>query len=95
MDTIKLRLPANREHSVRIVEFWGERRLQGFANTGVFSISSGVRTTTADESDSDRYADDGIGDTTIDFNGALVVRGYCRGEDPYNRYGDSVRTSSL
>ncbi len=41
MEAINVHLPAETPDALRIVRFWGERRLQGFADTGVFSISAG------------------------------------------------------
>ena len=95
MEAIKLPLPAERTDSLRIVHVWGERRLQGFADTGVFSISTGSRQIAAEPAQADRYADDGLADTTIEFDGRLSFAGHDSGNDPYNRSGTSSRKHSL
>lgn len=89
MEAINIHLPAETPDALRIVRFWGERRLQGFADTGVFSISTdGQRNAAADKPETARCDDDGLDSTIIEFDGSLGVasheHGRDQGGDPYN-----------
>ena len=98
MEAINVHLPAGTPDALRIVRFWGERRLQGFADTGVFSISTGEQQNAAAEKpETDRCDDDGLDSTVIEFEGSLGVtsQDHDHGGDPYNRYNRSKRASSL
>jgi len=76
------------------VQVWGKRRLRGFANTGVFSISTGERQISEEPSKFDPGTDDGLAETTIEFDARLNFSGLERGTDPYNRRGASHGISS-
>ncbi len=107
MEAINIHLPAETPDALKIVRVWGERRLQGFADTGVFSISTGERQSAdakpktdrnaADETQAGRYDDDGLDSTIIEFEGRLDVTSHDgdHGVDPYNRYDCSTRATSL
>jgi hypothetical protein len=82
MEAINVRLPAETPDALRIVRFWGERRLQGFADTGVFSISTGGQQNTAtDKPEPARCDDDGLDSTIIEFDGSLGIASHEYGDD--------------
>ena len=99
MEAINVHLPAGTPDALKIVRFWGERRLQGFADTGVFSISTVGRHSAADKPEAARCDDDGLDSSIIEFDGSLGVtsheHGHDHGGDPYSRYKCSRRRSSL
>ena len=98
MEAIRIPLPADETDTLRIVRVWGERRLQGFADTGVFSIATDCQQTAGDESKTkrtERRAEEDLDFTVIEFDGSLSVTSTEDGDDPYNRYVGSGRTSSL
>jgi hypothetical protein len=95
MEAITVKLPTGRTDALRIVQIWGERRLQGFANTGVFSISTASSDARDGEPETGAYKDDCLDSTTIEIDGSLGVGSHDYGGDPYNRYGCSALTSSL
>lgn len=95
MEAINVHLPAGTPDALKIVRFWGERRLQGFADTGVFSISTVGRHSAADKPEAPRCDDDGLDSSIIEFDGSLGVTSHDHGGDPYNRYKCSRRRSSL
>jgi len=85
MEAINVHLPAGTADALRIVRFWGERKLQGFADTGVFSISTGgQQNAAADKPETARCDDDGLDSTVIEFDGRLGVTSPDQGGDPYN-----------
>ncbi len=88
MEAINVHLPAGTPDALRIVRFWGERRLQGFADTGVFSISTVAKQNVADKPETARCDDDGLDSSIIEFEGRLSVtsheHGHDQGGDPYN-----------
>ena len=86
METIKLPLPAGQTEELRIVSVWGERRLQGFADTGVFSIVTIGQTDPDDESETSTR-DDRLEYTTVEIAGDLEFASFGSGGDPYNRHG--------
>jgi len=90
MEAIELPLPAGRTDPPGMVQVWGKRRLQGFADTGVFSISRGERQNAANPSVLECTTDD----TTVSISRRLDIASHDRGNDPYNRYGASTRTRS-
>ena len=87
METIKLPLPAGQTEELRIVSIWGERRLQGFADTGVFSIVTIGQTDPDDESEAGSRGDDRLEYTTVEIAGDLEFASFGSGGDPYNRHG--------
>ncbi len=94
MEAINVKLSAGRTDSLRIVQIWGERRLQGFADTGVFSISTAEQETRNGGREAGDSGDDGLASTTIEIKGNLGFSAHDSGGDPYNRYRRS-QTSSL
>ena len=86
MEAIKLPLPAGQTEELRIVSVWGERRLQGFADTGVFSIVTIGQTDPDDESETSTR-DDRLEYTTVEIAGDLEFASFGSGGDPYNRHG--------
>ena len=89
MEAINVHLPAGTPDELRVVRFWGERRLQGFADTGVFSISAGGQQNAAtDKPETARCDDDGLDSAIIEFDGSLGIdsheHGPDQGGDPYN-----------
>ena len=90
MEAIKLPLPAGETEGLRIVSVWGERRLQGFADTGVFSIVTIGQAGLDDEPGTNRRGDDRLEYTTVEIAGNLEFATNGRGDDPYNRYGQEI-----
>jgi hypothetical protein len=88
MEAINVHLPARTPDALKIVRFWGERRLQGFADTGVFSISTAGQQNAADKQEVARCDDDGLDSAIIEFDGSLGIdsheHGLDQGGDPYN-----------
>ena len=84
MEAINVHLPARTPDALKIVRFWGERRLQGFADTGVFSISTAGQQNAADKPEVARCDDDGLDSTIIEFDASLGVASHEQGGDPYN-----------
>ncbi len=95
MDSIIMKLPPNREDDLRIVRFWGQRRLHDFADTGVFTISSRVPEAETKPSAPAFDEEDTLSATTIEIDCPLEVAASDRGNDPYNRGNYSRRTSSV
>ena len=87
MEAIKLALPARNTEGLRIVRIWGERRLQGFADTGVFSIATVGQRDMDDKPKTKRCGDDGLASASIEFAGKLDFATNDHGDDPDNRYG--------
>jgi hypothetical protein len=87
MEAIKLPLPAGQTEELRIVSVWGERRLQGFADTGVFSIVTIGQTDPDDEPETGSRGDDRLEFTTVEIAGDLDFASFGSGGDPYNRHG--------
>lgn len=93
METINLPLPAGQTEGLQIVSIWGERRLQGFADTGVFSIVTVGQIEVDDEPETNRcgadgrYGDDGLASATIEIAGTLDCATTDYGDHPFNRYG--------
>ncbi|MEE9570219.1 MAG: hypothetical protein V3W02_00835 [Gammaproteobacteria bacterium] len=87
MEAIKLPLPAGQTEELRIVSVWGERRLQGFADTGVFSIVTIGQTDPDDEPEAGSCGDDALEYTTVEIAGDLDFASFGSGGDPYNRHG--------
>ncbi len=87
MEAIKLPLPAGQTEELRIVSIWGERRLQGFADTGVFSIVTIGQTDPDGEPEAGSRGDDRLEFTTVEIAGDLDFASFGSGGDPYNRHG--------
>ncbi len=87
MEAIKLPLPAGQTEELRIVSIWGERRLQGFADTGVFSIVTIGQTDPDGEPETSSRRDDRLEFTTVEIAGDLDFASFGSGGDPYNRHG--------
>lgn len=93
MEAIKLPLPAGQTEGLHIVSIWGERRLQGFADTGVFRIVTVGQIEVDDEPEPSRrgvdgrYGDDGLASATIEIAGTLDCATIDHGDHPFNRYG--------
>lgn len=87
METINLPLPAGQTEGLQIVSIWGERRLQGFADTGVFSIVTVGQIEVDDEPETSRCGDDGLASATIEIAGTLDCATIDHGDHPFNRYG--------
>ncbi|MCZ6476579.1 MAG: hypothetical protein O6700_09660 [Gammaproteobacteria bacterium] len=85
METIKLALPAGKTEELRTVSIWGERRLQGFADTGVFSIATFGQKDADDQPKTNRCGDDGLAFASIGFAGNLDFASNDHGDDPYDR----------
>ncbi len=93
MEAIKLPLPAGHPEGLQIVSIWGERRLQGFADTGVFSIVTVGQIDVDEEAETSgcgavgRCGDDGLASAKIEIASKLDCTTIDHGDHPFNRYG--------
>ncbi len=94
MESITMKLPPGRESDRRIVQFWGERRLHDFADTGVFTISTGASDTSPNLEPRNTRDDDALADLSIEIDGKLDIAESERGANPYDRDNHSRRTIS-
>lgn len=94
MDTITVRLPTDRKDDLRIVQFWGQRRLHEFADTGVFTISTETHEPVREPRASALGKEDALASLSVEFERPLEIERGDRGNDPYNRDNYSRRTIS-
>ncbi len=87
MEAIKLPLPAGHPEGLQIVSIWGERRLQGFADTGIFSIVTVGQIDVDEEAETSGCGDDGLASATIEIASKLDCTTIDHGDHPFNRYG--------
>ena len=95
MDTITLILPSGETQELRIVSIRGERQLQGFADTGVFRITTVSQGAADDRPKTDCRGDGGPAFATAEITGNLDFARSNDGDHPYNRYGQGICADSF